>query len=88
MTVEATWILLGSFVVLLILRIPVALCLVISSLLRGWYMDVPLEVVGQQMLNGLNSFSLLAIPLFILAGEIMGEGGISKRLIDLSNILV
>jgi tripartite ATP-independent transporter DctM subunit len=88
MTVEATWILLGSFVVLLILRIPVALCLVISSLLTGWYMDVPLEVVGQRMLNGLNSFSLLAIPLFILAGEIMGEGGISKRLIDLSNILV
>jgi tripartite ATP-independent transporter DctM subunit len=81
-------ILLGSFLVMLLLRVPVALCLVISSILTGWYMDVPLEVIGQHMLNSLNSFSLLAIPLFILAGEIMGQGGISQRLIDLSNLLV
>jgi tripartite ATP-independent transporter DctM subunit len=84
----ATLILLGSFVVLLILRVPVALCLVASAILTGMYLDVPLEVIGQSMLNGLNSFSLMAIPLFILAGEIMGEGGISNRLIDLSNLLV
>lgn len=84
----ATWILIGAFLILLLLRVPVALSLVVSSILTGWYMDVPLEVVGQRMLNSLNSFSLLAIPLFILAGEIMGEGGISRRLIDLSNLLV
>ena len=84
----ATLILLGSFVILVVLRMPVALSLVVSSFVTGWYLNVPLEVVAQQMLNGLNSFSLMAIPLFILAGEIMGEGGISKRIIDLSNLLV
>ncbi len=88
MMATATVILLVSFIVLIILRIPVALSLVISSFATGWYLQVPLQVVGQQMLNGLNSFSLMAIPLFILAGEIMGEGGISARIIDLSNLLV
>ena len=84
----ATLILLGSFVLLFLLRVPVALSLATSSVLTGLYLNVPLEVVGQTMLNSLSSFSLLAIPLFVLAGEIMGAGGISKRLIDLSNLLV
>lgn len=83
-----TVILLGTFVVLFLLRVPVALSLAVSALVTGFYLKVPLAVVGQTMLNGLNSFSLLAIPLFILAGEIMGEGGLSKRLIDFSNLLV
>jgi tripartite ATP-independent transporter DctM subunit len=87
-TTIATWILFGSFILLLLIRVPVALTLVCSSVLTGMYMHMPLEVIGQKMLNGLNSFSLLAIPLFILAGEIMGEGGMSKRLIDLSNLIV
>jgi tripartite ATP-independent transporter DctM subunit len=87
-TAVATWILFGSFIILLIIRVPVALSLVVSSVLTGMYMNIPLEVIGQKMLNGLNSFSLLAIPLFILAGEIMGEGGMSRRLIELSNLFV
>ncbi|MDI6813624.1 MAG: TRAP transporter large permease [Desulfitobacteriaceae bacterium] len=87
MTLGVT-ILLGSFVLLFLLRVPVALSLAISSVLTGVYLNVPLEIVGQRMLNGLNSFSMMAIPLFIFAGEIMGEGGISNRLIKLSNLLV
>jgi tripartite ATP-independent transporter DctM subunit len=81
-------ILIGSFIVLLLLGIPIALCLVVASVLTGLYLQMPLEVVGQHMLQSLNSYSILAIPLFILAGEIMGSGGISSRLIDLSNLLV
>ncbi len=41
-------------------------------------MDIDLSALIQRMVSGLNSFSLLAIPFFILAGEIMNEGGISK----------
>ena len=81
-------ILLGSFILLFLLRVPIALSLAVSSVLTGLYLGVPLEVVGQRMLNGLNSFAMMAIPLFIFAGEIMGEGGISQRLIRLSNLLV
>ncbi|WP_082252808.1 TRAP transporter large permease [Bacillus sp. FJAT-27251] len=82
------WILMGSFVLLLLMRVPVALCLVVSSFLTGIYMDIDLAALVQRMVNGLKSFSLLAIPFFILAGEIMNEGGISRRLINLANVLI
>ncbi|TXC90671.1 TRAP transporter large permease [Metabacillus litoralis] len=81
-------ILMGSFVLLLLLRVPVALCLVVSSFLTGMYLDIDLAALVQRMVGGLNSFSLLAIPFFILAGEIMNEGGISRRLINLSNVII
>ncbi|MFB5661086.1 TRAP transporter large permease [Alteribacillus sp. HJP-4] len=81
-------ILFGSFLLLLILRVPVALTLVISSLLTALSIGIPLPAVLQRMVAGMNSFSLLAIPFFILAGEIMNEGGISRRLINLSNLLI
>ncbi|WP_226670675.1 TRAP transporter large permease [Metabacillus litoralis] len=82
------FILMGSFVLLLLLRVPVALCLVVSSFLTGMYLDIDLAALVQRMVGGLNSFSLLAIPFFILAGEIMNEGGISRRLINLSNVII
>ncbi|PQD95736.1 hypothetical protein CYL18_07540 [Pradoshia eiseniae] len=84
----AVFILLGSFVFLLLIRVPVALSLVISSFLTGFYLDIDLAALVQRMVSGLNSFSLLAIPFFILAGEIMNEGGISRRLINLSNVII
>ncbi|MCM3408461.1 TRAP transporter large permease [Metabacillus litoralis] len=83
-----TVLLLGSFILLLLLRVPIALSLVISSFLTGMYLDVDLSALVQRMVGGVNSFSLLAIPFFILAGEIMNEGGISRRLINLSNVLI
>ncbi|OIQ60798.1 TRAP transporter large permease [Neomoorella thermoacetica] len=84
----ATFILLGSFVILFMLRIPIALSLAISSILTAIYLGIPLEVIGQRMLTSFNSFAIMAIPLFIFAGEIMGEGGLSRRLVKFSNLLV
>lgn len=81
-------VLIGSFLLLLICRVPIALTLVISSLLTGIYLEVDLAALVQRMVSGLNSFSLLAIPFFILAGEIMNEGGISNRLINLANVII
>jgi tripartite ATP-independent transporter DctM subunit len=82
------WILMGSFVLLLLIRVPVALGLVVSSFLTAIYMDIDLAALVQRMVGGLKSFSLLAIPFFILAGEIMNEGGISRRLINLANVVI
>jgi tripartite ATP-independent transporter DctM subunit len=84
----ASWILLGSFGVLLVLKIPITFALAVSSIVTAMYLNIPLMVILQQMVQGVNSFSLLAIPFFIIAGEIMGEGGISRRLIEFSNIIV
>lgn len=84
----ASTILLGLFGILLILRIPITFTLAISSIITAFYLDIPLLAIVQRMVQGVNSFSLLAIPFFILAGEIMSQGGISRRLIEFSNILV
>ena len=52
------------------------------------YCNIPLMAMAQQMSKAINSFSLMAIPFFILAGEIMGVGGIADRLLSFANILV
>lgn len=80
--------LLCSFVFLILFRVPIALALVVSSLLTALYLDLSMQALMQQMASGLNTFTLLAIPFFILAGEIMNEGGISRRLINLSNVII
>lgn len=86
--VTAIAILLGGFVLLLLLRVPVALAVAAPAVATAAYLGVPLYTVGQQMVAGLNTFSLLAIPFFILAGEIMVAGGIARRLVNLANALV
>ena len=86
--VLASWILLGSFALLLVLKVPITFTLAMSSIVTAIYLKIPLMAILQQMVQGVNSFSLLAIPFFIIAGEIMGEGGISRRLIEFSNVIV
>ena len=84
----ASALLLGLFAFLLILKVPITFSLTISSIATAFYLNIPLLAIAQRMVQGVNSFSLLAIPFFILAGEIMSQGGISRRLIEFSNILV
>lgn len=84
----ATIILLGGFGGLLILKVPITFALAFASIATTHYLGIPMIAIIQRMLNGVRSFSLLAIPFFILAGHIMGQGGISKRLIDFSNVLI
>jgi C4-dicarboxylate transporter DctM subunit len=69
-------------IVLLCIGLPIYLILLISSLAAiVFVVDVPLAIVQTNMFGGLDSFPLLAIPFFILAGEIMGQGGIARRVI-------
>ncbi len=86
--IPAIALLLGSFAGLLILRIPVAFCLGISAVVTGIYLDVPLVMLAQSIVRGINSFSLMAIPFFILSGEIMSLGSIGIRLIRFSNACI
>ncbi len=84
----ASWILMVSFIILLVLRVPITFTLATSAIVTAAYMKIPLMAIVQRMVQGVNSFSLLAIPFFILAGEMMSKGGISRRLIEFSNVLV
>ncbi|PKL08157.1 MAG: hypothetical protein CVV51_10355 [Spirochaetae bacterium HGW-Spirochaetae-7] len=80
--------LLGSFIGMLLLQVPITFTLAIASVITAIYLDIPLMAIVQNMVQGVRSFSLLAIPFFIIAGEMMGQGGISRRLILFSNLLV
>ncbi|HEU4483846.1 MAG TPA: TRAP transporter large permease [Povalibacter sp.] len=76
------------FAVLLMLGVPVAFALIASSLATVLYLDLPAIVVVQQTAAGAGTISLIAIPLFIFAGELMMRGGISERLIAFASSLV
>ncbi len=76
------------FAVLLVIGVPVAFALAAASLVTLLYLDLPSVVMVQQVSAGSGSASLIAIPLFIFAGEIMMRGGISERLIALASALV
>ncbi len=84
----AITLLLGIFGLLVLLRVPITFCLAISAIITGTYLNVPLEAIVKVMADGVMNFSLLAIPFFIIMGEIMNEGGISQRLVNLANLLV
>lgn len=87
-TAIATCILAGSFILFVLLRFPIALGLAGSSILTLLYLKVPLATIGQTMIQGMNSYSLLTIPFFILAGQIMSEGKMALRLINLAQLIV
>ena len=74
--------------IMLAIGVPVAFAVGISAIIGAWYIDIPLEAVMIQLTNGVNKFSLLAIPFFILAGAIMAEGGIARRLVNFAYIFV
>src|SRR5262245_59169494 len=80
--------LLGSMTLFLILGVPVSFALILCSLLVIWVVDLPLVVAVQQMFTGINAFTLLALPFFFLAGNVMNDGGISERLVKLAMAMV
>lgn len=84
----AILILLGSFFIMILLRFPIAYVVAISSLFTLLYQGLPLTTIAQQMVKGISSFSLMAVPFFITMGVLMGSGGISEKLIELANACV
>jgi tripartite ATP-independent transporter DctM subunit len=80
--------LLGLFFILIILRVPIVFSLSAASIITAIYLRVPLEAMLQKMADGVMNFSLLAIPFFIIMGEMMNEGGVSRRIVKFANLLV
>jgi C4-dicarboxylate transporter DctM subunit len=76
------------FLATMVLGFPVAFCLGITSLVVLMVGDVPLLLIAQRMFTGIDSFPLMAVPFFVLAGELMNRGGTTRRLIDFANVLV
>jgi len=76
------------FLITLALGFPVALCLGLTSLVALWKSDIMLSLMAQRIFTGIDSFPLMAVPFFVLAGELMNQGGTTRRLIDFANVLV
>ena len=66
-------ILLGSFIALILIGMPVAYALGLSALIGAWWIDIPFQALMIQVAGGVNKFSLMAIPFFVLAGAIMAR---------------
>ncbi len=77
------------FIGLMILNVPIAYCMGLATTAAFLVMDLPAAVaVAHKIATGIDSFTLLAIPFFVLSGLLMGRGGIARRLIDFANVLV
>jgi len=78
-----------SFIAFMMLRIPIAFCLLASSILAGVNISPKfLSTVFLRFGDGIQSFNLLAIPFFIFCGDLMGSGGISSKLVEVADVLV
>jgi len=81
-------ILMGAFLLLMAIDVPISLALLGGSMLAMMYMGSSLSPAAQSMIATVDSFALLAIPLFVLAGDLMNRGGITSKLVELSHALV
>ena len=82
------FVLLFTLAILLALGMPVAFAVGLSAVAGALWIDLPLAALMIQITSGVNKFTLLAIPFFILAGAIMAEGGIARRLVNFAYIFV
>jgi tripartite ATP-independent transporter DctM subunit len=81
-------ILLLSMCVFFAVGMPIAYALALAALVGAWWIDVPIEAVMQQLASGVGKVSMLTVPFFVLAGAIMAEGGMARRLVDLASVIV
>ena len=82
------FILIGGFIALCLLGMPVAFALGLACIFTALWIDLPLEAVMIKTSDGTDDFALLAIPFFIFAGAIMAEGGMAERLVNLAKVFV
>ena len=75
------YILFGAFFLLMLIGVPIGLAIGLSALIVFVSMGIPLQMVPQTLLEGNNSFALVAVPFFVLAGDILAKGGISERIV-------
>ncbi|GHC84199.1 dehydroascorbate transporter [Pseudorhodoferax aquiterrae] len=83
------FIFLGALLAAMAIGVPIAYALLVSGIALMWHQDLfDAQILAQNVINGADSFPLLAVPFFMLAGEIMNVGGLSKRIVRLALTLV
>ncbi|MEK8028329.1 TRAP transporter large permease subunit [Pseudaquabacterium rugosum] len=83
------FIFLGALLAAMFIGVPIAYALLLSGVALMWHLDMfDAQILAQNVINGADSFPLLAVPFFMLAGEIMNVGGLSRRIVNLALTLV
>src|ERR1700750_2405764 len=78
----------GALFACIAIGVPIAYALALAALAGAWWIGIPTEAVMLQISSGVSKFAMLTIPFFVLAGAIMAEGGMARRLIAFANVLV
>src|SRR3981189_94008 len=78
----------GGLLLGIALGVPIAYALALAALAGAWWIGIPIEAVMLQISSGVSKFAMLTIPFFVLAGAIMAEGGMARRLVAFANVLV
>ncbi len=81
-------ILFGAFAFLMLAGVPIAVSLGAATMITVFTLDIPVAVIAQRIFTGLDSAAIMAIPFFVLAGNLMSSGGISRRLVEFVNSIV
>src|ERR1700722_20488943 len=81
-------IVIGALFACIAIGMPIAYALGLTALVAAWWIDIPPEAIMLQISAGVSKFSMLTIPFFVLAGAIMAEGGMARRLVGFANALV
>lgn len=82
-------VLFGSFVIFVLIGVPIGYSIGVSTVITlAAFTDMQLSMVTQTCVTGVNSFSLMAIPFFILAGNLMSTGGVARRIVDFAKVLL
>ena len=84
----AILLLFGTLILLMLIRIPIAFSLGISAVVTALYMDIPLMNLFMKMVTSLQNFVIVACPFFVIMAQVMGDGGITKRLMKFCNLIV
>lgn len=84
----AIMILFGTLILLMLIRIPIAFSLGISAVITALYMDIPLMNLFMKMVTSLQNFVIVACPFFVIMAQVMGDGGITKKLMTFCNMIV
>ena len=82
------FVLLATLFACFVIGVPIAYSLALAALAGALWIGIPLEAVMLQISNGVSKFAMLTIPFFVLAGAIMAEGGMARRLVAFANVLV
>src|SRR5258705_628603 len=82
------FILLATMLVCFLIGMPIAYSLALAAIAGAWSIGIPLEAVMLKISDGVSKVAMLTIPFFVLAGAIMAEGGMARRLVAFANVIV